>query len=50
MPDPAPVTIARRPTRSTPATTSLAMDKGPNGVVIFVVVGTDMVIPFQMVQ
>jgi len=34
IPDPAPVTIARLPVRSTPATTSAAVESNPNGVVI----------------
>ena len=39
MPDAPPVTIARRPVRSTPATTSAAVDSKPKGVVIGVVGG-----------
>jgi hypothetical protein len=34
MPEAAPVTIARRAVRSTPATTSAAVDCAPNGVVM----------------
>src|SRR3954463_6250655 len=34
IPDEAPVTIAVLPVRSTPATTSAAVDSGPNGVVM----------------
>jgi len=33
-PDEPPVTIARRPDRSTPAMTSAAVDSAPNGVVM----------------
>ena len=41
MPDEAPVTMARRPVRSTPATTSAAVDRASNGVVTRVSVMID---------
>ncbi len=34
MPDPPPVTMTRRPVRSTPSSTSAAVDVAPNGVVM----------------